>query len=207
MPRLREQPLQNAVGAYRRRKPRLHAETAARLTRTTALPAPITGRRYYIRRKKIGRFSSSDFSIAIIIGSHSEQPIIRPLQSSFSDTGNKRLSSVEREQIAVLNEDMDESPIDRDVGNIGETNLSIVMEHPVIGILRYDDFLVVDRQTIHVYQRLQLLRHEAVIIRSVLSSLCHMRLFYGGCKNHTKRRESTLNTGIEVQPSTYPLDR
>lgn len=207
MPRLREQPLQNAVGAYRRRKPRLHAETAARLTRTTAPPAPITGRRRYIRRKKIGRFSSSDFSIAMIIGSHSEQPIIRPLQSSFSDTGNKRLSSVERELVAVPNEDIDKGKIDDDFDNIGQADFPIIIEHSIIGILRYDDFLVVDRQTVHVYQRLQLLRREAVIIRSVLSSLCHMRLFYGGCKYHTKRRESTLNTGIEVQPSTYPLDR
>ena len=143
----------------------------------------------------------------MIIGSHSEQPIIRPLQSSFSDTGNKRLSSVERELVAVPNEDIDKGKIDDDFDNIGQADFPIVIEHSVIGILRYDDFLVVDRQTVHVYQRLQLLRHEAVIIRSVLSSLCHMRLFYGGCKYHTKRRESTLNTGIEVQPSTYPLDR
>jgi len=102
---------------------------------------------------------------------------------------------------------MDEGPIDSDVGNVGETDLSIVMEHPVIGIRWDDDFLVVYCQPVHVHQRPQLIRHEAVIIRSVLSSLCHMRLFYGGCKYHTKRRESTLNTGIEVQPSTYPLDR
>lgn len=86
---------------------------------------------------------------------------------------------------------MDESPIDSDVGNIGETNLSIVMEHPVIGILRYDYFLVVDRQTIHVYQRLQLLRHEAVIIQSVLSSLCHMRLF--------SEVANTIRKGVRVR--------
>ncbi len=61
--------------------------------------------------------------------------------------------SIERELVAVPNEDMDESPIDSDVGNVGETNLSIVMEHPVIGTLRYDDFLVVDRQTIGPYSK------------------------------------------------------
>lgn len=109
---------------------------------------------FYIRHKKIGWFSSSNFSIAMIIGSHSKQPIILPLQSSFSDTCHKRFSSVKREQIAVPNEDMDECPIDSDVGNVEETNLTIVIEHHVIGTLRYDDFLVADSQSVHAYQRL-----------------------------------------------------
>lgn len=115
--------------------------------------------------------------------------------------------SIERELITIANKDIDKGKIDDDFDNIGQTDFPIVIEHSVIGIRWDDDFLVVYCQTVHVHQRPQLIRHEAVIIRSVLSSLCHMRLFYGGCKYHTKRRESTLNTGIEVQPSTYPLDR
>ncbi len=116
------------------RKPRLHAETAACLTETTATTAPITGRRHYIRRKKIGRFPSSDFSVAMIIGSHSEQPIIRPLQSSFSDAGNKRFMAIERELITIANKDIDKGKTDQDFDNIVQADFSIVIKHSVIGI-------------------------------------------------------------------------
>ena len=143
----------------------------------------------------------------MIIGTHSEQPIIRPLQSSFSDAGNKRFMSIERKLITIANKDIDKGKIDRDFGDVVETNLSVVIEYSVIGILRYDDFLVVDSQAVHADQGLQFVGHATAGLGAVLSSLCHIAFVLQSNKYHTKRRESTLNTGIEVQPSTYPLDR
>lgn len=82
--------------------------------------------------------------------------------------------SIERKLITIANKDIDKGKIDRDFGDVVETNLSVVIEYSVIGILRYDDFLVVDSQAVHADQGLQFVGHATAGLGAVLSSLCHI---------------------------------
>lgn len=126
------------------------------------------------------------------------------LPGGLAGAGDKRIASVEREPVAVAHEYMDKGEVGRDFGDAVEADLPVVVEHPVIGILGNRD-RPSDRTC-----RLAVAvpRPRSCGLRDCLVVYLPYRIgFYGGCKYHTKRRESTLNTGIEVQPSTYPLDR
>ena len=99
--------------------------------------------------------------------------------------------SIERKLITIANKDIDKGKIDRDFGDVVETNLSVVIEYSVIGILRYDDFLVVDSQAVHADQGLQFVGHATAGLGLFCRLSAISRLFY----NLT----NTIRKGVRVR--------